>query len=333
MGADTEVTHFQGQQKMELPPDKVPDGLSADEYRRLGLQYSLMGRTPEATEAMKKSAQAMASSGGTPSDQQMQYQAGAQFGASLISLLMKSMAPNRDIENGESEPARKGDPFEELRSQLKAQKVPDEKIEEFVNTIRQSVDQMKHAKPDVPPRDVPEGLSAEEYLKLGKRYKEAGWMEQSRDALQFAIESDPEGETGLLAQRFLRTKLPRRPVPLVAERENICGFNQMFAGDLETARKTFESLIKTYPDFEWPYGNLGSLLIRQGEFERALEILDQALEINPHYVNAWLHRARAMAILSRFEGAQECLDRAMDADPDDHTVKSIKTLIDQLKDN
>src|SRR5271163_2557690 len=219
---------------MGLPPDKVPDGLSADQYRRLGLQYSLMGRTHEATEAMKRSAEAKALNGDVPSDEQMQYQAGAQFGASLISLLMKSMAPNPDKGNG-CDAGSKKDPFDELRSQLKAQKVPDEKIEEFINTIRQSVDQMKHAKPDVPPRDVPQGLSAEEYYKLGKRYKEAGWMEQSRDALQLAIEADPEGETGLLAQRFLRTKLPRQPVPLIAERENICGFNQMFAGDLESA--------------------------------------------------------------------------------------------------
>jgi tetratricopeptide (TPR) repeat protein len=316
---------------MGLPPDEVPDGLSADEYRRLGLQYSLMGRTHEATEAMKKSAEAKALSGDVPSDEQMQYQAGAQFGASLISLLMKSMASKPEKENGGCHSGNKKDPFEELRSQLKAQKVPEEKIEGFINTIRQSVDQMKHAKPDVPPRDVPQGLSAEEYLKLGKRYKEAGWMEQSRDALQYAIEADPEGETGLMAQRFLRTKLPRRPVPLVAERENICGFNQMFAGDLESAHRTFESLIKTYPDFEWPYGNLGSLLIRKGEPERALKILDKALDINPHYVNAWLHRARAMAILSKFVEAQECLDRATEADPDDHTVKSISTLIDQLR--
>jgi tetratricopeptide (TPR) repeat protein len=317
---------------MELPPNEVPDGLTASEYRKLGLQYSLMGKTLEATEAMQKSAEAKASAGEIPSDQQMQYQAGAQFGASLISLLMKSMVPGQDKENGDNpaEP-KKGDPFEELRSQLKAQKVPDEKIEEFVNTIRQSVSQMKHAKPDVPPRDVPSGLSCEEYYKLGKRYKEAGWMEQSRDALHYAIERDPEGETGFLARRFLRTKLPRLPVPLVAEKENICGFNQMFAGNLETAQKTFESLIERYPDFEWPYGNLGSLLVRKGEFERALKVLDKALQINPHYVNAWLHRARAMAILSRFEAAQECLEKATVADPEDQTVKSIKTLIDQLK--
>jgi len=314
---------------MGLPPDKVPDGLSADEYMRLGLQYSLMGRTQEAAEAMNRSAAAKGAEGDTPSDEKVQYQAGAQFGASLISLLMKSLVPNSDKEN-DGGSAGKKDLFEDLRSQLQAQKVPDEKIDEFIGLIRQSVDQMKHAKAGVPPRDVPQGLSAQEYCDLGKRYKEAGWMEQSRDALQFAIEADPEGETGLLAQRYLRTKLPRRPVPLVAEKENICGFNQMFAGDLESARKTFEGLIKTYPDFEWPYGNLGSLLVRQGEPERALKILDQALEINPHYVNAWLHRARAMAILSRYGEAQECLDRALEADPDDHTISSLKSLIDQL---
>jgi tetratricopeptide (TPR) repeat protein len=315
---------------MELPPDKVPDGLSADEYRKLGLRYSLMGRTAQASEAMQKSAAAKNSDESAPSREQMQFQSSAQFGASLISLFLKSAGSKQDRESGDSD--SKADRFEELKVQLRNQKVPEEKIEEFVEGIRATLEQLKHARPEIPPRDVPQGLSAEEYYKLGKRYKEAGWMEQSRDALQFSIEADPEGETGLLAQRYLRTKLPLRPVPLLAEKENIVGFNQMFGGDLEVARKTFERLIRNYPDFEWPYGNLGSLLIRLGEIGPAIKILDLALQINPYYVNAWLHKARAMAIVSNYAGAQECLDRAAAADPDDHTIKSIKGLIDQMKD-
>ena len=90
-------------------------------------------------------------------------------------------------------------------------------------------------------------------------------------------------------------------------------------------------MIHTYPDFEWPYGNLGALLIERGEMERALKILDQALEINSYYVNAWLHKARALALMSDFEAAQVCLKRAADADPDDQTIGSIARIIEELR--
>src|SRR5690606_1248922 len=62
-----------------------------------------------------------------------------------------------------------------------------------------------------PPREVPDGLNAEEYYDLGVRYKEAGWTEQARDALNAAIELDQDGEFGKKALLYRRTKIPLRP--------------------------------------------------------------------------------------------------------------------------
>jgi tetratricopeptide (TPR) repeat protein len=316
---------------MELPPDEIPDGLSAEEYKKLGLKYSLMGKGTLAAEAMARSSQARAAEPNNKlSEQEAQYEAGMRFGASLLSAVMKAMQSGED-ESSASESGGKEDPFEQMKSQLKALNVPDDVAEEQVKKIKESLKQMRDSETNIPPQDIPEGLTAHEYYNLGLRYKEAGWTEKARDALQFAIDADPEGETGLLAQRFLRTKIPRRPVPMVAERENIAGYNQMFAQDWRAARQTFEELIRTYPDFEWPYGNLGALLIERGEIQRAIKILDEAVTINPYYVNAWLHRARAFALLSDFDEAQACLDRAASADPDDKGVAGIRKIVGELR--
>lgn len=182
----------------------------------------------------------------------------------------------------------------------------------------------------LPSREVPEGLSAEEYFKLGKEYKSIGWTEQARDALQFAIATGGESSTGKAAARFLRTKIPKFPVPLYAEQKNIQGFNQMSTGDIEGARETFEELIAEYPDFEWPYGNLSVLLLREGETQKAVELLDKALSINDSYVNGWLHLATARGLELDFDGARHCVERALDADPTEATALALKDALKKM---
>lgn len=143
-----------------------------------------------------------------------------------------------------------------------------------------------------PPHQVPDGLSAAQYLDLGKQYKEAGWPEQARDALNRSIKADPEG-IGKKAQIYLRAYIPRLPVPDVAAQKNITGYNQMARGDRAGAIRTFEECILQFPDFEWPYGNLGFIYTQQGRTKEARDVLQKALAINPSYVNGWLHMAQA----------------------------------------
>jgi tetratricopeptide (TPR) repeat protein len=328
---------------MDLPPDALPEGLSAEAYRKLGLRYGLMGKAYEAAEAMQRAAIAKAADLKASGDQSSGEQSfdqepgeektpdfkttGAQVGMTVMSLLIKAL--NQDSESSGE------DPFEKLRSQLKAQmralNMTEEQVDQQLETIKRSLDQIRQAGLEPPPREVPTGLSSEQYFELGKRYKDVGWTEQSRDALQFAIDACPDGLTAVLAQRYLRTRLPRRPVPLMAEKQNIDGYNEMARGDLWKAEKSFKSLNHTYPDFEWPYSNLGLLYIQQGKLSDAIKALEEALAINPYYVNAWLHKARALALLSDLNGAYDCLDKASAADPDERAVASLRGLLDQLK--
>jgi tetratricopeptide (TPR) repeat protein len=194
----------------------------------------------------------------------------------------------------------------------------------------QAIEEVLYPILGLPTRDLPEGLTASAYYDLAQRYKSMGWTEQARDACLQVREIDPDSEVADLAMRFLRTRIPRLPVPHAAVQKNIEGYNELARGDLEAAERTFKALTKDYSDFEWPYGNLGLLYIRKGEIDRAKEVLWKALDLNGNYVNAWVHLARARAICLELSDARTCIDKAMALDPDDHNAKSLNEVINFL---
>lgn len=233
-----------------------------------------------------------------------------------------------DEHSGSGSKEEERDPIVSMKEQLMEIGMTQEEAEEALQKLKQALRDM--TRPNPPPREVPDALSAQEYWDLALRYKQVGWTEQARDALVMAIEIDGDGSVGKKAQCFLRSKIPRYPVPLMAEQLNIQGYNQMFQNE-EEARRTFEKLVNQYPDFEWPYGNLGSLLIKSGDLDGAEDVLKQAVEINPYYINAWLHLSRVYAIESRFPEADDCLERVLAIDPEDPNWPGIRELVDQLK--
>lgn len=323
---------------MPVPPKEVPDGLTPKGYKRLAALYNLMGCQKQAVEALTRSRDvrlALASTVGgdlTEDEKETGMREGMKFSLNLLKLWRKAAGEAGDDEFAELQnrygSERDGDVAIEIRQQLITLGVPEEEADKYLDKLLASMTELKNSDP--PPLDVPEGLSASEYYEYGLRYKELGWTEQARDALGMAIEADPNGEHGKLAASYLRTKIPRHPVPLVAEQTNIHGFNQLCDGDESGARETFEALIAEYPDFEWPYGNLGCLFIQMGDVSKAKRILRKALDINPHYVNAWLHTARAEALDGNFEKSYECLNRVVEIDPEETSIEGIKKLVDEI---
>lgn len=348
------------------PPDQVPEGLSAQEYQRLVALYTLMGRHTHATRALSYLSQLRSGRGQAGEKEKEGEQAGAEFASALMQYLKQisheedgeeesggdaaseaskpgkedSSARHRNVSGGaagkELEDGKAGglsrneedDPIYSMKEQLMSIGLTAEEAEEYLVKLKKALQEM--TKPEPPPREVPEDLGAREYWELALRYKQVGWTEQARDALIMAIEIDGDGVVGRKAQCFLRSKIPKFPVPLMAEQMNIQGYNQMFTNEKE-AKKTFKELVNQYPDFEWPYGNLGSLLIKEGDLGAAEEVLKQAVVINPYYINAWLHLSRVYAIESRYSEADECLERVLAIDPADPNWPGIRELVDQLK--
>lgn len=323
---------------MPLPPKEVPEGLTSKGYKRLGALYMLMGCQKQAVEALTKSSdmrRALASTEDPEKNKEAENDGAMteslKFSLNLLKLWRKAATDDDDGSNGRNSAAGTepdGDAEAEIRKQLVVLGVPESEVDQYLNKLLDSMTELKNSDP--PPLDVPEGLSAAEYYELGLKYKEIGWTEQARDALAFAIELEPEGESGKLAASYLRTKIPRHPVPLVAEQTNIHGFNQFCSGDEDGAKETFEALISEYPDFEWPYGNLGCLFIQLGDVAKAKKILRKAIDINPHYVNAWLHMSRAEALDGNYEEAYKCLSEVEAIDNDETSIVGIKKLVDEI---
>jgi tetratricopeptide (TPR) repeat protein len=174
---------------------------------------------------------------------------------------------------------------------------------------------------------IPAKASAEEYYNLGMQYKGAGWTEQSRMALQRAIEVGADSETARSARRFLVTKLPRNPASDDAVQMNIEAYNLDAAGNTAQAEKVWLECIKKYPKFEWAYGNLGDVYVQQGKFTEGDALLTEALEINPNYVNALLHLAESKCKQNDKAAAREYLERAQSLDPTDYNVQAMQNLL------
>jgi tetratricopeptide (TPR) repeat protein len=187
----------------------------------------------------------------------------------------------------------------------------------------------------LPAREVPEGLTAEQYLKLGQEYIKIGWTEQARDALQLSLDIAGEEDgikTAESAIKLLRSKLPRFPVPLYAEQKNIEGWNLLSTGSTAEARQIFEELIDEYPDFEWPYGNLSVLFLQSGETEKAIDLLKAALSVNKFYVQGWLHMATARGLELNFDAARKCVNEALAIDPDEVAALAMHDALERMRD-
>lgn len=151
--------------------------------------------------------------------------------------------------------------------------------------------------------------AALELFKTGIKYQQSGRIELSRKALENAIELDPSGKVGNSARMMIRTKLPRYPVPSDAEQRNIIGFNQMNHGDISAAQKTFSALIKEFPQFEYPYGNLIYLYIQERKLSDARSLLKRVLQINPNYLNGWKYLAEIQRIENDSTGYKQSIER------------------------
>lgn len=167
-----------------------------------------------------------------------------------------------------------------------------------------------------PPKEVLEDKTPEQYYRMGRNYKDAGWPEQARECLTRAIKADENGEVGKKAKIYLKAYLPREPISQTAISRNITAFNQAASGSEDEAIAGYQACIKDYPTFEWPYGNLAALYTKAGRYKDAQATVQKALTLNPNYLNGWLHLARALAADRDRAGAIRCTKRALEIDPD-----------------
>lgn len=181
----------------------------------------------------------------------------------------------------------------------------------------------------LPPKEVPPDLSASEYFELGKQYKAIGWIGHSRKSLQRAMECDENGAIAQKALTFLKTRLPLKEVPQEAVAANIEGYNNMLTNP-KGAKQIWWRLTEEYPDFEWPFSNLASLILNEGELNEAKKLLEQAIQLNPCYINALLHLANCHAIQMDYTKAISYIDRILELEPENEQALTQKETITKV---
>jgi tetratricopeptide (TPR) repeat protein len=90
---------------------------------------------------------------------------------------------------------------------------------------------------------------------------------------------------------------------------NNLGAEALMEGDLETARGYLETATRIAPDFDKAINNLGVALARGGEPERALEMYQRGLQVDPENATILTNMTRAYQQLGRTREADELLAR------------------------
>lgn len=102
---------------------------------------------------------------------------------------------------------------------------------------------------------------------------------------------------------------PIDDVKAAAHYFNNLGAEALMRGDLERARELTGVAVELTPWFDKAVNNLGVTLLRQGEPEEALAVLEEGLEQDPENVALLTNAARAHQELGRVDEAEDLLAR------------------------
>ena len=81
-------------------------------------------------------------------------------------------------------------------------------------------------------------------------------------------------------------------------------------GDLNKAAQTYQEQIESYPRQSRAYGNLGLVLARQGQYEKAMEMAGRASHLAPKWLGNYQNLANYALTLQRFDEAREIIHQA-----------------------
>ncbi|UTW02608.1 tetratricopeptide repeat protein [Amphritea atlantica] len=93
----------------------------------------------------------------------------------------------------------------------------------------------------------------------------------------------------------------------------------------DDAAKIFRSLIKLYPQAPEPYNNLAAIYARQGDNEKAIELLQQAFETHPSYAQVQRNLKAIYAGL-----AKKAYNKALDLDNGQSAARINLGVLDQV---
>lgn len=92
-------------------------------------------------------------------------------------------------------------------------------------------------------------------------------------------------------------------------------------GDFAAAAASYESLLQVAPRLAPAYNNLGSLYLRQRQYQKAAAVLEKGLKIDPKMSSASALLGMALYELGEYAGAGRNLESALRANPKDNNAE------------
>jgi tetratricopeptide (TPR) repeat protein len=171
------------------------------------------------------------------------------------------------------------------------------------------------------PTDVPDGLSAQQYLQLASQLREVCRFEDGRLALVKAQKADANGPIAERAAKMLSARFPK----VEPSKQAITLYSSAYwlhQDKSDAAEKVLQRCIASWPEFELPYRQLASVYRSLGRLAEAKATLVQLLKINPNYARGWCDLSQIKSDLKDFDGAMIDAKHAVELDPDDAVVNS-----------
>lgn len=146
---------------------------------------------------------------------------------------------------------------------------------------------------------LPEYVQA--FLQLGIVYEKLGRFKEGREALEKVISLKKEGREYNIAKS--RIGYLKEYEALTGFLEN--GIRLMEKGDMEEARKAFNTAIALNPQNYIGYYYLGTVLSKQGIDDEAMAAYKKVIEINPKYFNAYFFLATLLVKKEEYGEARD----------------------------
>ncbi len=99
------------------------------------------------------------------------------------------------------------------------------------------------------------------------------------------------------------------------------------AGRYEDARSFYDEALEADPHNVDAWLNKGRLLRQLGETEQAVACYDRVTQIAPQRVEAWVNKSVALRDLGKLDEAMACVDNALQVDPNDAKALTNKAML------
>jgi Flp pilus assembly protein TadD len=109
-------------------------------------------------------------------------------------------------------------------------------------------------------------------------------------------------------------------IPAKARKEFDRALQSLGKQDLKHALERLNKAVEIYPAFPGAYNNLGVVCARLGDAACEREALARAIELNGHFILAYLNWARMSLANSDFKDAEAALTKVFNLDPSDATA-------------